>query len=214
MAVLVNFQKYYVLQPGLPSQCAVPMTMMIPLMAPPGMQDCSAIPTPAAFPAPNAMCMYQMPGMPSSREQHTDASVPSAVLPDGSPVAPVAAAPQQQQQHPQPQPLQQHQQHFLQQQPGVQRIPFAQPCAHNSWDNVRLVKKWMTLRCRVCQRQFKIDTETLAETKCDRFQLEGGCFAGDACTKLHIHRKKQRIAERLALHGLAVLRSGNSVSQQ
>eukprot|EP01059_Diplonema_ambulator_P028965 TRINITY_DN48005_c0_g1_i1.p1 TRINITY_DN48005_c0_g1~~TRINITY_DN48005_c0_g1_i1.p1 ORF type:complete len:153 (+),score=33.07 TRINITY_DN48005_c0_g1_i1:55-513(+) len=72
---------------------------------------------------------------------------------------------------------------------------------HNSWDLVRISKRNMlTVRCRVCQSQFKE-----AEVKrCVDFERDGIC-ENEECCDMHVHRQKQKLRERVARHGVAVL---------
>eukprot|EP01064_Diplonema_japonicum_P001473 TRINITY_DN1094_c2_g1_i1.p1 TRINITY_DN1094_c2_g1~~TRINITY_DN1094_c2_g1_i1.p1 ORF type:complete len:203 (+),score=51.72 TRINITY_DN1094_c2_g1_i1:53-661(+) len=77
-------------------------------------------------------------------------------------------------------------------------------CEHNSWDNVRVCKKVMTLRCRVCQKQWRTPVDSVWELKCDAFGA-GKCPEGDSCLRMHIHYRKQTLEERVRSHGTEVL---------
>eukprot|EP01064_Diplonema_japonicum_P020694 TRINITY_DN30280_c0_g1_i1.p1 TRINITY_DN30280_c0_g1~~TRINITY_DN30280_c0_g1_i1.p1 ORF type:complete len:211 (+),score=31.78 TRINITY_DN30280_c0_g1_i1:72-704(+) len=79
-------------------------------------------------------------------------------------------------------------------------------CAHNAWDNVRVSKGLMTLRCRECQRQWRADVELVwGGLKCLDFGGEEGCAEGDSCSKLHIHHRKLSLEDRVKQHGCSVL---------
>jgi len=80
------------------------------------------------------------------------------------------------------------------------------PCEHNSWDNVRVKKDKTTLRCRVCQLQWKVDHTDLREgAKCPEFHASGRCSKGDRCQKIHIHRCKLNLSKRKAIWGEQLL---------
>eukprot|EP01063_Lacrimia_lanifica_P011680 TRINITY_DN183_c0_g1_i12.p1 TRINITY_DN183_c0_g1~~TRINITY_DN183_c0_g1_i12.p1 ORF type:complete len:487 (+),score=128.40 TRINITY_DN183_c0_g1_i12:54-1463(+) len=72
------------------------------------------------------------------------------------------------------------------------------PCAHNDWDNVRVKKGFITLRCRQCQAQWK--TEMGSVKKCFKF-FQGMCRRGAACPLPHIHRYKQSLEKRQTIFG-------------
>eukprot|EP01061_Rhynchopus_euleeides_P015573 TRINITY_DN26532_c0_g1_i1.p1 TRINITY_DN26532_c0_g1~~TRINITY_DN26532_c0_g1_i1.p1 ORF type:complete len:297 (+),score=69.31 TRINITY_DN26532_c0_g1_i1:435-1325(+) len=95
-------------------------------------------------------------------------------------------------------------------------MPSERPCSHNSWDNVRVVRKKMTLRCRICQQQWRAQVELIwKQWKCESFAQHGRCPDGDACPRLHLHYRKQGLDERLNLHGSGVLKNlkkGDDVS--
>ena len=61
------------------------------------------------------------------------------------------------------------------------------PCCHNSWDNLRAKKEYVTLRCRECSKQWK--TTALRHNKCPCFTKDN-CPEGAACTKVHVYRYK------------------------
>eukprot|EP01059_Diplonema_ambulator_P006004 TRINITY_DN1578_c0_g1_i3.p1 TRINITY_DN1578_c0_g1~~TRINITY_DN1578_c0_g1_i3.p1 ORF type:complete len:219 (+),score=32.52 TRINITY_DN1578_c0_g1_i3:62-658(+) len=81
----------------------------------------------------------------------------------------------------------------------------AKPCCeHNNWDNVRVSKRVMTLRCRVCQKQWRAPVEAVWNTlKCAEYQEEGSCVEG--CRKLHINYRKQNLEARFQIHGESVI---------
>eukprot|EP01063_Lacrimia_lanifica_P031981 TRINITY_DN538_c2_g1_i1.p1 TRINITY_DN538_c2_g1~~TRINITY_DN538_c2_g1_i1.p1 ORF type:complete len:306 (+),score=126.34 TRINITY_DN538_c2_g1_i1:64-981(+) len=85
---------------------------------------------------------------------------------------------------------------------GEKLITTKKPCAHNSWDNVRTKKGFVYFRCRVCEKQWKTILAKL--NKCEAFAA-GGCPAGDACKRIHVHLKKKSLEERFVVHGAAVL---------
>ncbi|KAJ9466655.1 hypothetical protein DIPPA_17647 [Diplonema papillatum] len=79
-------------------------------------------------------------------------------------------------------------------------------CTHNEWDNVRVLKGSMTLRCRICQKQWRAKTEIAwGVLRCPEFLAGGTCSSGDACGKLHIHYRKQSLHDRVEKHGELVL---------
>eukprot|EP01059_Diplonema_ambulator_P021874 TRINITY_DN3636_c0_g1_i1.p1 TRINITY_DN3636_c0_g1~~TRINITY_DN3636_c0_g1_i1.p1 ORF type:complete len:478 (+),score=116.42 TRINITY_DN3636_c0_g1_i1:47-1480(+) len=73
------------------------------------------------------------------------------------------------------------------------------PCTHNNWDNVRVKKGHITLRCRVCQEQWKTDTGNVR--KCLTFFQTGSCSKGTQCPNPHIHRYKQSLVKRKMIFG-------------
>ncbi|KAJ9455549.1 hypothetical protein DIPPA_04729 [Diplonema papillatum] len=77
-------------------------------------------------------------------------------------------------------------------------------CGHNQWDKIRVSKGVISLRCRTCLKQWRANVSQVWAVKCDAFQKDTGCHAPN-CTKLHIHCKKLTLAERVTLHGAAVL---------
>ncbi|KAJ9461101.1 hypothetical protein DIPPA_02401 [Diplonema papillatum] len=79
-------------------------------------------------------------------------------------------------------------------------------CGHNSWDNVRVIKGQVTLRCRVCQVQWRTHVDAVwRKRKCGFFNTASGCNQGHACAKLHLHPKKQSLTVRYETHGEQVL---------
>eukprot|EP00659_Diplonema_papillatum_P014092 gene14092-21574_t len=81
---------------------------------------------------------------------------------------------------------------------GINTSPVC-PCDHNDWDNVRVKKGHLTLRCRVCQKQWKTEPEKIR--KCLAFFQGTPCPQGAHCPLPHVHRKKQSLAKRIAVHG-------------
>ena len=77
------------------------------------------------------------------------------------------------------------------------------PCVHNNWDNVRVKKGQITLRCRECQEQWKTETEKVR--KCQNFFNTGTCANGTGCPNPHIHRYKQSLAKRKSIFGDGLL---------
>eukprot|EP00754_Rhynchopus_humris_P024368 Rhum_TRINITY_DN14889_c22_g1::Rhum_TRINITY_DN14889_c22_g1_i1::g.126492::m.126492 len=72
------------------------------------------------------------------------------------------------------------------------------PCDHNSWDNVRVIKRQVTLRCRVCQVQWRTHVDAVwRKRKCGYFNTPAGCAIGPKCPKIHMHAKKLSLEERL-----------------
>eukprot|EP01060_Flectonema_neradi_P036124 TRINITY_DN6872_c0_g1_i2.p1 TRINITY_DN6872_c0_g1~~TRINITY_DN6872_c0_g1_i2.p1 ORF type:complete len:323 (+),score=53.83 TRINITY_DN6872_c0_g1_i2:41-970(+) len=71
------------------------------------------------------------------------------------------------------------------------------PCSHNNWDSVRVKRKWCLLRCRMCGSQWRLATGSF--TRCHVFTSKSGCSADESCPLLHIHHRKQTLAERRSL---------------
>eukprot|EP01062_Namystynia_karyoxenos_P007662 TRINITY_DN1268_c0_g1_i1.p1 TRINITY_DN1268_c0_g1~~TRINITY_DN1268_c0_g1_i1.p1 ORF type:complete len:308 (+),score=75.81 TRINITY_DN1268_c0_g1_i1:114-926(+) len=61
------------------------------------------------------------------------------------------------------------------------------PCKHNEWDNIRVKKGIIMLRCRVCQLQWKTPSRELR--KCRDFEV-CRCTLGAACPLTHINWHK------------------------
>ena len=78
----------------------------------------------------------------------------------------------------------------------------ARPCSHNNWDNVRARKGAVTLRCRTCQAQWRVMLQTVR--RCPHFDT-GRCNKNENCPKLHVHRSKQSLNERVQSFGDQVL---------
>eukprot|EP01059_Diplonema_ambulator_P030943 TRINITY_DN5516_c0_g2_i1.p1 TRINITY_DN5516_c0_g2~~TRINITY_DN5516_c0_g2_i1.p1 ORF type:complete len:229 (+),score=56.66 TRINITY_DN5516_c0_g2_i1:50-688(+) len=84
-----------------------------------------------------------------------------------------------------------------------QHREFLPCCDHNNWDNVRVSKRVMTLRCRVCQNQWRAHVEEVwTKWKCAAYSW-GTCHPG--CKKLHINYRKQGLEARFNIHGEAVV---------
>eukprot|EP01060_Flectonema_neradi_P027631 TRINITY_DN37230_c0_g1_i1.p1 TRINITY_DN37230_c0_g1~~TRINITY_DN37230_c0_g1_i1.p1 ORF type:complete len:280 (+),score=51.80 TRINITY_DN37230_c0_g1_i1:58-840(+) len=77
-------------------------------------------------------------------------------------------------------------------------------CEHNSWDNVRADKQFLTLRCRLCQKQHRVALNA-TDWKCSDYNKKKGCQLGDDCPKYHVHYKKQSLEERVRIHGADVV---------
>eukprot|EP00756_Hemistasia_phaeocysticola_P029283 Hpha_TRINITY_DN16222_c1_g7::TRINITY_DN16222_c1_g7_i1::g.11267::m.11267 len=77
------------------------------------------------------------------------------------------------------------------------------PCPHNSWDNVRMKKGQVFLRCRECEVQWRLPGDAI--NRCASFISAGGCSVGAACPLMHLHPRKQSLNERIAKHGPGVL---------
>eukprot|EP01059_Diplonema_ambulator_P033864 TRINITY_DN7299_c0_g1_i2.p1 TRINITY_DN7299_c0_g1~~TRINITY_DN7299_c0_g1_i2.p1 ORF type:complete len:592 (+),score=97.26 TRINITY_DN7299_c0_g1_i2:31-1776(+) len=95
-------------------------------------------------------------------------------------------------------PMQMQQQTMMPQQPqhdgrsgtsGVD-VPFL--CQHNDWDNMRVKKGLMALRCRECYMQFKMPTDMIV--KCFDF-FHFTCCPAAGCPFLHIHKYKTKKKE-------------------
>eukprot|EP01065_Artemidia_motanka_P046746 TRINITY_DN715_c0_g1_i1.p1 TRINITY_DN715_c0_g1~~TRINITY_DN715_c0_g1_i1.p1 ORF type:complete len:506 (+),score=124.82 TRINITY_DN715_c0_g1_i1:59-1519(+) len=74
---------------------------------------------------------------------------------------------------------------------GVQLI---RPCKHNDWDNVRIKRGWIILRCRACHAQWR--QRPCAEHRCTQFNSPEGCARGADCELLHVHHFKQTLQQR------------------
>ena len=61
------------------------------------------------------------------------------------------------------------------------------PCLHNDWDDVRTRKGSKILRCRLCQRKWKLASASIA--RCSAF-MQGTCPNLLQCAYLHVHKKK------------------------
>eukprot|EP01061_Rhynchopus_euleeides_P018161 TRINITY_DN3000_c0_g2_i1.p1 TRINITY_DN3000_c0_g2~~TRINITY_DN3000_c0_g2_i1.p1 ORF type:complete len:607 (+),score=180.82 TRINITY_DN3000_c0_g2_i1:201-2021(+) len=77
------------------------------------------------------------------------------------------------------------------------------PCDHNSWDDVRSRNGVKVLRCRECQKQFKLPSYKVP--RCLQFLQEGLCHRTN-CHLLHVHKKKKPISERHGDFGIEVLK--------
>eukprot|EP01060_Flectonema_neradi_P017244 TRINITY_DN240_c3_g3_i2.p1 TRINITY_DN240_c3_g3~~TRINITY_DN240_c3_g3_i2.p1 ORF type:complete len:172 (+),score=35.47 TRINITY_DN240_c3_g3_i2:89-604(+) len=78
------------------------------------------------------------------------------------------------------------------------------PCAHNSWDNVRIKNGTTTLRCRMCQLQWKTAHQQLP--RCGVF-LNDPTACHEGCQLVHVHPFKQNLRERVGTHGHGLLKS-------
>eukprot|EP01064_Diplonema_japonicum_P038330 TRINITY_DN9239_c0_g2_i1.p1 TRINITY_DN9239_c0_g2~~TRINITY_DN9239_c0_g2_i1.p1 ORF type:complete len:272 (+),score=81.05 TRINITY_DN9239_c0_g2_i1:87-902(+) len=152
--------------------------------------------------------MTQMNQMGQMNQMFVPTMMPIVNQPaQGRPLVPVVPVQQQQKQ-------QQQQKMEVRKQNGKERKKKAhasmtteRPCSHNSWDNVRVVRKKMTLRCRVCQEQWRAQVEIIwKQWKCEHFAQDGKCPNGDNCQKLHLHYRKQGLEERISAHGPTVLK--------
>ena len=75
-------------------------------------------------------------------------------------------------------------------------------CEHNNWDNVRARKGSVTLRCRTCQSQWRVPLQLVR--RCPNFDTSRGCRK-TTCNKLHVHRSKQSLSDRVESFGDGVL---------
>eukprot|EP01059_Diplonema_ambulator_P004576 TRINITY_DN14299_c0_g1_i1.p1 TRINITY_DN14299_c0_g1~~TRINITY_DN14299_c0_g1_i1.p1 ORF type:complete len:226 (+),score=44.49 TRINITY_DN14299_c0_g1_i1:70-678(+) len=78
-------------------------------------------------------------------------------------------------------------------------------CAVNSFDNVRVMRGQMTIRCRMCERKLRVQVERVKAWKCESFWSKGECENGDRCELLHLHFRKRNLKERVEVHGSQVL---------
>eukprot|EP01064_Diplonema_japonicum_P033879 TRINITY_DN67_c3_g1_i1.p1 TRINITY_DN67_c3_g1~~TRINITY_DN67_c3_g1_i1.p1 ORF type:complete len:270 (+),score=73.93 TRINITY_DN67_c3_g1_i1:69-812(+) len=86
-------------------------------------------------------------------------------------------------------------------------------CEHNSWDNVRVGKsnKLMTLRCRECQSQWRAPVDSVWDSlRCDLFNTEGSCPLGNACTKIHLHSRKEGLKQRVDRFGTSMFKTNKA----
>ena len=65
--------------------------------------------------------------------------------------------------------------------------PVVPPCGHNDWDNQRVKRKVIMLKCRQCQKKWKTPLNNLR--RCSRY-LKDACNLGEDCKLLHIHKYK------------------------
>ncbi|KAJ9446920.1 hypothetical protein DIPPA_15655 [Diplonema papillatum] len=88
-------------------------------------------------------------------------------------------------------------------------MTFKKRCGHNTWDNVRVNRGLMSLRCRTCRKQCRVRTKHMAqyEWRCKSFNSKKGCELGADCPKLHIFYNKQSLEERFTVHGNVVLKN-------
>ncbi|KAJ9455691.1 hypothetical protein DIPPA_29252 [Diplonema papillatum] len=80
------------------------------------------------------------------------------------------------------------------------RVSGSKPCRHNEWDNVRIKRGEIMLRCRVCQEQWRAPA---SRERCQNFQ-RAAC-ADEACELLHVHAHKQSLWARVNQFGNNVL---------
>eukprot|EP01062_Namystynia_karyoxenos_P046358 TRINITY_DN3469_c0_g2_i2.p1 TRINITY_DN3469_c0_g2~~TRINITY_DN3469_c0_g2_i2.p1 ORF type:complete len:985 (+),score=241.06 TRINITY_DN3469_c0_g2_i2:247-2955(+) len=71
---------------------------------------------------------------------------------------------------------------------GDGHVPPVRPCDHNDWDSVRMKRGWAILRCRQCQRQWRICLSDWGK-RCSAFITEAGC-TDSGCGLLHVHRRR------------------------
>eukprot|EP01059_Diplonema_ambulator_P003010 TRINITY_DN12662_c0_g1_i1.p1 TRINITY_DN12662_c0_g1~~TRINITY_DN12662_c0_g1_i1.p1 ORF type:complete len:262 (+),score=35.69 TRINITY_DN12662_c0_g1_i1:53-838(+) len=76
------------------------------------------------------------------------------------------------------------------------------PCGHNDWDNVRIKKGNHSLRCRVCQSQWRVHHSCFS--RCIPF-LKGRCELGASCPNVHLNQYKEGLADRRKRFGDVVL---------
>eukprot|EP01063_Lacrimia_lanifica_P035601 TRINITY_DN6840_c0_g2_i1.p1 TRINITY_DN6840_c0_g2~~TRINITY_DN6840_c0_g2_i1.p1 ORF type:complete len:631 (+),score=202.69 TRINITY_DN6840_c0_g2_i1:171-2063(+) len=88
--------------------------------------------------------------------------------------------------------------------PVFNAVMAGRPCEHNNWDNVRIVKGKIGLRCRTCATHWKVEVSVVV--KCPAF-FNGCCPNGVGCPLPHIHRYKNKAKEAakarmvMSLHG-------------
>eukprot|EP01065_Artemidia_motanka_P002464 TRINITY_DN11179_c3_g1_i1.p1 TRINITY_DN11179_c3_g1~~TRINITY_DN11179_c3_g1_i1.p1 ORF type:complete len:475 (+),score=114.78 TRINITY_DN11179_c3_g1_i1:117-1427(+) len=61
------------------------------------------------------------------------------------------------------------------------------PCTHNSWDNLRVKRGWVVLRCRVCCAQWRRRPQDISRCPLFGRPHSQGCPKGPACEKMHIN---------------------------
>ena len=76
---------------------------------------------------------------------------------------------------------------------GERVVQLERPCGHNSWDNVRIKRGWLVLRCRLCHSQWRQRPTEI--TRCNAFS-EGNCPNSTQCPNLHVHHIKHTKAQR------------------
>eukprot|EP01059_Diplonema_ambulator_P017479 TRINITY_DN29487_c0_g1_i1.p1 TRINITY_DN29487_c0_g1~~TRINITY_DN29487_c0_g1_i1.p1 ORF type:complete len:272 (+),score=64.11 TRINITY_DN29487_c0_g1_i1:58-873(+) len=76
-------------------------------------------------------------------------------------------------------------------------------CKGSSYDNVRVMRGEMTIRCRNCERKTRACVGRVRQWKCDVFSKTGEC--SDDCPYLHLNFRKKNLKERIAKHGPSVL---------
>eukprot|EP01062_Namystynia_karyoxenos_P005562 TRINITY_DN11931_c0_g1_i1.p1 TRINITY_DN11931_c0_g1~~TRINITY_DN11931_c0_g1_i1.p1 ORF type:complete len:523 (+),score=65.53 TRINITY_DN11931_c0_g1_i1:59-1627(+) len=64
------------------------------------------------------------------------------------------------------------------------------PCAHNSWDSLRIRKGQVALRCRECEASWRVQANWLADSRCAAFDADA--CAQHSCAAVHVHRIKRR----------------------
>eukprot|EP01059_Diplonema_ambulator_P003771 TRINITY_DN1347_c0_g1_i5.p1 TRINITY_DN1347_c0_g1~~TRINITY_DN1347_c0_g1_i5.p1 ORF type:complete len:172 (+),score=29.06 TRINITY_DN1347_c0_g1_i5:83-598(+) len=74
-------------------------------------------------------------------------------------------------------------------------------CKENGYDNVRVVRGQMTIRCRGCEHRVKAATKVVKSWRCQQFWLKGACPLGDECPKLHLYFRKRNLQQRIDVHG-------------
>eukprot|EP01059_Diplonema_ambulator_P003769 TRINITY_DN1347_c0_g1_i1.p1 TRINITY_DN1347_c0_g1~~TRINITY_DN1347_c0_g1_i1.p1 ORF type:complete len:233 (+),score=38.76 TRINITY_DN1347_c0_g1_i1:241-939(+) len=74
-------------------------------------------------------------------------------------------------------------------------------CKENGYDNVRVVRGQMTIRCRGCEHRVKAATTVVKGWRCQEFWLKGACPQGDECPKLHLYFRKRNLQQRIDVHG-------------
>ena len=76
------------------------------------------------------------------------------------------------------------------------------PCSHNSWENVRVRKGKMTVRCAACQGQWTHASDIVWRVmRCKEYSNRSGCWRGDSCSRLHFSRRKMLLTDRIKIHG-------------
>eukprot|EP01065_Artemidia_motanka_P042412 TRINITY_DN5691_c0_g1_i1.p1 TRINITY_DN5691_c0_g1~~TRINITY_DN5691_c0_g1_i1.p1 ORF type:complete len:599 (+),score=50.21 TRINITY_DN5691_c0_g1_i1:66-1862(+) len=73
-------------------------------------------------------------------------------------------------------------------------VHFAKPCDHNDWENLRLKRGWVYLRCRVCSSTWRHRPQD--DSSCGDFASPQGCALGSACKLLHVAARKRTAQER------------------
>eukprot|EP01059_Diplonema_ambulator_P003770 TRINITY_DN1347_c0_g1_i3.p1 TRINITY_DN1347_c0_g1~~TRINITY_DN1347_c0_g1_i3.p1 ORF type:complete len:194 (+),score=53.73 TRINITY_DN1347_c0_g1_i3:241-822(+) len=74
-------------------------------------------------------------------------------------------------------------------------------CKENGYDNVRVVRGQMTIRCRGCEHKVKVAIEVAKAWRCQAFWHTESCPLGDTCPLLHLYFRKRSLQERLDIHG-------------
>ncbi|KAJ9439505.1 hypothetical protein DIPPA_06586 [Diplonema papillatum] len=80
-------------------------------------------------------------------------------------------------------------------------------CVENEFDNVRVMRGHMVIRCRICEKKIRAPLEKVKAWKCEPLFNTGVCPNGTNCPLLHLHFRKRSLRERIELHGPVVLQS-------
>ena len=66
------------------------------------------------------------------------------------------------------------------------------PCRHNMWENVRVRRGQMCIRCRLCQKRWKCASIIAWKLmRCRSFLSRKGCTKGSECAQLHFYKRRK-----------------------